>query len=235
MAQQLQDFTLRMMTNVVEQHRNRPTHDHHCCALANEYAARLSMETPKTSIPTPAPSRPVSASSAQARKPFTQPMAKYINSLRKRVALELLSPRHRDLVLRVGKGEEILYSDASDLIETLKSHADQTVNTRYVEPSYIPEEGPYKVDEETFYLVVTSKDTGRRYAKKFNPNTRKFLYVGQAPFRLLTLDRRMSAIDAKVFGDLFSVCCNCGHRLTKKVSIDHGYGPICAERNGWPY
>jgi hypothetical protein len=166
---------------------------------------------------------------------MTLPQGKYIRSLRKKVALDLLSPRHRDLVNQVVNGDEITRKDASDLIEVLKSHADQTVDTRYVEPSYIPEEGPYWIDEENIYLVVTGRDTGRRYAKKFNPSTCKFYYVGQAPFRLLTADRRMDAMQAKVFGDLYCTCCNCGKLLTKPKSKDHGYGPVCAERNNWPY
>lgn len=231
MAQQLQGFTIRMMQGVVDAHATRTEHDHYCCKLAAEYAARLRPETlpaPRTSPRPPAPSK------KNEGRPLTEPMAKYLRGLRRQISLELLSPRHRELLALVMKGEEILFEDARQMIEAMKSLADKSISSRYVEPAYIPEEGPYQVGDAV-YLVVTGRETNRRYAKKFNTKSGKFEYYGQSPFSMLTADRRMTAEQAKVFGDLHCTCCNCGKRLTKQISKDYGYGPVCADKNGWPY
>jgi hypothetical protein len=45
----------------------------------------------------------------------------------------------------------------------------------------------------------------------------------------------MSAEQAAEFGALYGICCNCGRDLTDETSIFHGYGPVCAARNGWVY
>lgn len=241
MAQQLQDFTIRMMRSVVEAHATRTVHDSHCCTLAAEYAARLGIKATSSAIPAqatpkdrPVPTPPAPKAPEQDRRPLTEPMARYIRTLRKKISLTLLSPRHRELTQMVLDGDEILFSDARQLIEALKSLVDQSPDARFVEPAYVPEVGPYRVGDD-FYLVVTGRETNRRYAKKFNPDTEKYFYVGQAPFAKLTAECLMTAEEAKAFGMLYGKCCNCGRKLTTKKSKDWGYGPDCAEYRGWPY
>lgn len=235
MAQQLQSFTRRMMEGVITAHSIRTAHDKHCCQVAYEYTVRLSGKT--SSVPQGAskPSGTVPAPAPIDVRPITPAQAKYIRNLRRQVALGLLSPQHRSWVETVSNGDEIRFNEARDLLEAMVSLADRTPSARrFPEPSYIPELGPYKIGDDV-YLVVKVKDGDRRYAKRFNTNSHKFEYAGQKPFDLLTEDGRMTAQDAKEFGDLYSVCCNCGLRLTKRHSQDLGYGPVCAERNNWPY
>lgn len=232
--QQLQHFTRRMMEGVIADHTNRTEHDRHCCALADEYSSRLAVAAPE---PATAPAAKVPAPRAVPGppRPITPPMARYIRGLRRKIAMDLLSPKHRGWVETVYNGDEILMEDGRELLDAMISLADRTSEARrFPEPSYIPEEGPYQVGDDV-YLVVTGKETGRRYAKKFDPETCKFYYAGQQPFDLLTADCRMTADEAKVFADLYRVCCNCGRRLTKAHSKDLGYGPTCAENQGWPY
>ncbi len=40
----------------------------------------------------------------------------------------------------------------------------------------------------------------------------------------------LSLEEAKAFGQLYGVCCNCGRRLTDETSIAEGIGPVCAKR-----
>jgi hypothetical protein len=61
-----------------------------------------------------------------------------------------------------------------------------------------------------------------------------FTYVAGMIRKLTTADR-VTMIDAKEFGMAFGCCCNCGRKLTTSTSIEHGYGPVCAAHNGWPY
>lgn len=54
-----------------------------------------------------------------------------------------------------------------------------------------------------------------------------FEYRGLAT-RFVTADQRMTLEDAKKFGAIYGVCCQCGATLTAEASIEAGIGPICA-------
>lgn len=47
--------------------------------------------------------------------------------------------------------------------------------------------------------------------------------------------RRMTQEEAADLGRTYGFCCNCGKELTEDTSIAVGYGPTCAENNGWYY
>lgn len=57
--------------------------------------------------------------------------------------------------------------------------------------------------------------------------TATFEYRGLAT-RFVTADARMSLEDAKAFGAIYGVCCQCGATLTAEASIEAGIGPVCA-------
>lgn len=59
--------------------------------------------------------------------------------------------------------------------------------------------------------------------------TMDFRYVAGA-IRKLDASWKMSLADAKEFGALYGVCCNCGRTLTDEGSIEAGIGPVCAGR-----
>jgi hypothetical protein len=45
----------------------------------------------------------------------------------------------------------------------------------------------------------------------------------------------MTQDEAAAFGRQHSFCCNCALDLTDDRSLAAGYGPVCAEHNGWAY
>lgn len=57
----------------------------------------------------------------------------------------------------------------------------------------------------------------------------RFEYLGLAS-RFVRDHRRMTLEQAKEFGAIYGVCCNCGATLTDERSIEAGIGPVCAGR-----
>jgi hypothetical protein len=47
--------------------------------------------------------------------------------------------------------------------------------------------------------------------------------------------RRLTQEEAADLGRTYGFCCNCGRDLTEDTSLAVGYGPTCAENNGWYY
>jgi hypothetical protein len=96
------------------------------------------------------------------------------------------------------------------------------------------EEGVYLSDGGGYYAVVRSEE-GRLYAKVWNGE--HFRYAKGAIMRLYA-DQRITAEQAKAFGDLYNRCVFCARLLTNTdpgCSVDRGYGPVCAEREGLPW
>lgn len=60
----------------------------------------------------------------------------------------------------------------------------------------------------------------------------EFVYAGLAT-RFVKAEEKMTLEEAKKFGALYGVCCQCGRTLTKQESIDAGIGPICAGKDIW--
>lgn len=95
------------------------------------------------------------------------------------------------------------------------------------------EDGVY-LYQGTYFKVVTAVESGRRYAKRFDTQTKKF---SRAPgkIRELTADMVVSPEQAAKFGKLYGICCFCSRTLTDERSIGVGYGPVCAEHYGLPW
>jgi hypothetical protein len=136
--------------------------------------------------------------------------------------------------------EKLTSATASDLIVELKAapakpKADDEVDVVHTPSSrYVPDEGYYFVDG-TYYKVQDPKvNGGGRYASNWHPDAEKWNYAGQKYFRLLTQDKKLTAEQATAFGTLYGRCIVRGCPLTDAESIRRGYGPICAERMGWP-
>lgn len=90
-------------------------------------------------------------------------------------------------------------------------------------------EGMYQTSDGTVYKVQRSRDSGRLYAKRLDPDTQRFEYASGA-MRKLTADDRMTLEAAAAYGKLYGVCCVCGRELTNEDSIEAGIGPICAQK-----
>lgn len=98
-------------------------------------------------------------------------------------------------------------------------------------------EGVY-LGDGTYYKVQVGTNTGNPYAKVWNqlgdiPG--QWEYVGRAPLHWLTEDHRVTAEQAARFGHVTGCCVFCTRKLTDERSIEVGYGPRCAEREGLPW
>lgn len=69
--------------------------------------------------------------------------------------------------------------------------------------------------------------SGNMYAKRLDPATGRFEYEAGL-IRKITPAMRMTLEQAKEFGAIYGVCCNCGRTLTNEDSIEAGIGPVCA-------
>jgi hypothetical protein len=94
-------------------------------------------------------------------------------------------------------------------------------------------DGVYRLDGK-FYQVVTAADTGRRYAKVFNPLTKRFRKATGAIYRLRR-EHALTPSEAGDFGRLYHVCVFCSRTLTDDRSKGAGYGPVCAGKHNLPW
>lgn len=145
----------------------------------------------------------------------------------------LLAGRTHTENVDVTKLELLPFKVGSEMIDRLVKAPYKGDSDKAKADKYIPEEGAYQVDGE-IYQVVTGQESGSRYAKRFDSETEKFVYVGQEPFKLLTKETWMTAEQAKDFAKKYVTCCKCGIKLVKASSKERGYGPICASKMGWP-
>lgn len=58
----------------------------------------------------------------------------------------------------------------------------------------------------------------------------KFKFAGGPAGLGIREDMKLTHEDAKAFGALYGMCCNCGRLLTNEVSIHLGIGPVCGKR-----
>jgi hypothetical protein len=97
----------------------------------------------------------------------------------------------------------------------------------------VTEDGMYRTPDGTIWKVQRAvHGSGQLYAKRLTVEpgqTGTFTYEPGA-IRRLRPENRMTLEDAKAFGKLYGVCCQCGRTLTDEVSIADGIGPVCAGR-----
>lgn len=99
-------------------------------------------------------------------------------------------------------------------------------------------EGFYALDAEDsllgldYYKVQTSKTSGKRYALRWNG--KKWVFASGAIYKL-TEGNKLTAEQATKWGHKTGSCINCHKPLFVSRSVELGYGPTCAEQNGWPY
>lgn len=132
-------------------------------------------------------------------------------------------------------------SQASSFIDQLKS-LPKIKEVKSAGKSIELEDGIYR-DPSTnaiFKVYHTVRGANQQVAKEliFNPDDLdiaeqrecSFEYRGKAGLKGLTPEMRMTLEEAKEFGALYGVCCNCGATLTAEESIEAGIGPICAQK-----
>lgn len=97
-----------------------------------------------------------------------------------------------------------------------------------IEPnkSYLLEDGTVIVGYRTRngYLAV----------RKFEDGALEY-WQGGLKIARATVVRPLTHEEAALLGQTYGVCCNCARGLTNDQSLAAGYGPECANNNGWWY
>jgi hypothetical protein len=94
----------------------------------------------------------------------------------------------------------------------------------------LEEDGIYFKNGVVYKVVHAKNGSNKPYAKTLDNKYGTWAYAGQGPLWDLTEDDRMTLEDAKQFGKLYGICCNCGATLTDENSIEDGIGPICKKK-----
>lgn len=127
--------------------------------------------------------------------------------------------------------------DASELISALLDEPKAKAPRTGATSPEITEDGMYQMPTgEIFKVQIAIHGSGKLYAKALivDESGAYFEYAAGA-IRKLRPEWKMTMEQAKAFGSLYGVCCNCAKPLTKEDSIFNGYGATCAGNNGWPY
>lgn len=115
-------------------------------------------------------------------------------------------------------------SSSTEVVRTQEAKAE----ARYAAP-----EGIYFHDGDYYKVVQAVNGSGRLYARRCDKGTGKFSHYATGMVYELTESERVTAEQAKAFGDLYGMCMICGRTLTDDDSIARGIGPICAGKMGW--
>jgi hypothetical protein len=98
-------------------------------------------------------------------------------------------------------------------------------------------DGMYRKDGVIYKVQKAVHGSGNLYAKKLVISEVQGDKAGfeYAPgiVRKLTLADKMTLEEAKEFGQLYGICCQCGATLTDETSIAAGIGPICAGKTSY--
>lgn len=151
-------------------------------------------------------------------RPASEPQKRYLGAIAKNLGPEA------DAAVRDAEGLKLWA--ASLLISAAKDATPPPAEVAATEPP----EGIHQHDGVIFKVQVAKQGSGRKYAKRLDPDAQSFDYVGRGPLANLSEDTLMSAEEAAVFGRLYGFCVRCGADLTDEDSIARGIGPICATK-----
>lgn len=74
------------------------------------------------------------------------------------------------------------------------------------------------------------------YVGKIMPDGAIYLYGLKDWMRAAIMEYCQHPLEnAKIIGQRFNYCCFCASELTNKISVQVGYGPICASNFGLPW
>lgn len=121
-------------------------------------------------------------------------------------------------------------SSASAAIDDLFSRPRRTA-ARAVASAPVFESGIYNVNG-TIFKVYKAQSGTHMLAKELvvDDGEPHFDYRGSAPRFVPAGTARMTLAEAKAFGAIYGVCCQCGATLTDETSIAEGIGPVCGKR-----
>jgi hypothetical protein len=99
-----------------------------------------------------------------------------------------------------------------------------------------PAELGYYLVDETVYVVVASKTSGKHYAKRMSvvDARGRWEYAHGMVYHLAGA-HRLTVEEAAILGRSLGCCMICGATLTDPVSVERGIGPICETRVAGTY
>lgn len=130
-------------------------------------------------------------------------------------------------------------SAASDRISSLKGEILPTMRqtARYRAQTVeapVSDRAPVELDTDGIYILdgtyvrIKRSGAGRLYALTLNVDTRKWEYAPGMVRNVKPADK-MTAEQAKDFGDTYAWCVRCSADLTNPESVARGFGPVCAK------
>jgi hypothetical protein len=126
---------------------------------------------------------------------------------------------------------ELSRSEASELIDGLLKVKVQP-KAQAPQAKVELEAGIYRVDDTWFKVQRAVHGSGFMYAKQLvvdGPGEAHF-EVARGAIRNIRPEHKVSLEEAKQFGQLYGICCQCSATLTDETSIEAGIGPICARK-----
>lgn len=127
--------------------------------------------------------------------------------------------------------------EASAMIEELKATVTKLRQAKWAQEraereaarkaSVKVEAGIYLLNGVVHKVQKAVHGSGNLYAKVLQDGA--FVYAPGA-IRSLLPEHKMTLEQAKEYGHLYGVCCNCGATLTDEKSIEAGIGPVCAKK-----
>jgi hypothetical protein len=141
-------------------------------------------------------------------------------------AAKLISERVTDLTVETFKSAS--KREASKMIDSLLSADRKPVEAKPADVEL--SSGIYRVND-SIYKVYRGQ-SGRMLAKLLmveDEGSASFEYQGMATRFVKAGTSPMTLDEAKDFGAIYGVCCNCGRTLTDEGSIEAGIGPVCAK------
>jgi hypothetical protein len=98
-----------------------------------------------------------------------------------------------------------------------------------VEPAPV---GIHRYEGQVYKVQLAVHGSGMPYAKLLvvhGEGDAEFVYA-QGAIRNLSSATLLSLDEARKYGEIYGVCCNCGATLTDEGSIGAGIGPVCGQR-----
>jgi hypothetical protein len=140
--------------------------------------------------------------------------------------------------LRAERGSEPLSADQAAALTFAQVKADIDVWMKIPRPVVAKDDGQeleagiYRVGDKYFKVQKAVHGSGRMYAKELivrAPGEAEFVFAAGA-IRHIRPEHKMTLEEAKQFGQVYGVCCNCAAVLTDEASIAAGIGPVCAKK-----
>lgn len=149
----------------------------------------------------------------------------------------------QDVVDRATKGELVTKGEAGKVLDIFFDKSNPLPAkvaapvAEKVKKEIITEDGMYKLGDRIIKVQKAVHGSGKLYAKELIKDE----YDGAVSFSFeyapgvvtqLTAADKMTLEEAKAFGTLYGVCCDCNKTLTDEKSISEGIGPVCARKFG---